>query len=70
MVKKIIYLAILLIGWSGSSYLQALSETSKFIVNHGVSACNGESPNCEDFIDRANQLTNERAFDEPSITFE
>ena len=68
-MSKKIYLAVLLITLSGSSYLQALSATDKFIVNHGVSACNGEGPNCEDFIDMATQL-NERAFDGPSLTFE
>lgn len=68
-MRKKIYLAVLLITLSGSSSLQALSATDKFIVNHGVSACNGEGPNCENFIDIANQL-HERDFDGPSITFE
>jgi hypothetical protein len=69
MYTKIIFATLFAVTLVGSSTADALSPVDKFIVNHGVSACNGEGPNCEDFMDIAHQLNNE-PYDLPSITFE
>lgn len=69
MDNKIIYAALLGVMLVGFPKAYALSPTDKFIVNHGVSACNGEGPNCEAFMDIAHQINNE-PYDLPSITFE
>jgi hypothetical protein len=69
MDNKIIYAALLGMTLMGTPTVYALSPTDKFIVNHGVSACNGEGPNCQAFMDIAYQINNEPS-DLPSITFE
>lgn len=58
---------ILFVSVSGGS--QALNPIDKFIVNHGVSDCNGESPNCNDFYERAVELNDDRSPVSPEIRF-
>lgn len=47
----------------------ALNNIDKFIVNNGVSACNGEGPNCRDFYRKAVELNDDRRPVSPEIRF-
>ena len=58
MFKSIILLITIILGFNKS--LSALNDIDKFILNHGVSDCNGESPNCNDFYTRAVELNDDR----------
>ena len=58
MFKKLLFLTTFILGFSTN--LSALNDIDKFILNHGVSDCNGESPNCNDFYTRAVELNDDR----------
>ena len=47
----------------------ALNNIDKFILNNGVSACNGESPNCKNFYRKAVELNDDYAPVSPEILF-
>jgi hypothetical protein len=66
MFKKITLLIILL---NLNNNADALNNIDKFILNHGVSACNGESPNCKDFYNKAVELNDDQSPTSPEIRF-
>lgn len=68
MLKKLIFLtALFLIESKGVEALK--NSIDNFILNHGVSACNGESPNCNDFYTRAVELNDDQSPISPEIRF-
>jgi hypothetical protein len=72
MRAKLMFKAIILISISFLSLTtngHALNSISKFIVNHGVSDCNGESPDCRDFYTRAVELNDDKTPISPEIRF-
>lgn len=59
--------AILLLNLTQGA--NALNNIDKFIVNNGTSACNGESPNCQDFYRKAVELNDDQSPVSPEIRF-
>ncbi|MBA3813282.1 MAG: hypothetical protein H0X26_02125 [Alphaproteobacteria bacterium] len=68
MFEKSIFLMILLLTFNGNGY--ALNGIDKYILNNGVNACNGESPNCNDFYTRAVQLNDYKEPISPALDFD
>lgn len=67
MLKKTTLLIIILFNFSYN--VNALNRIDKYILNNGVSACNGESPNCRDFYTKAIELNDEQTPISPEIKF-
>lgn len=67
MYKNIIFLFILFINLSRSA--QALNDIDKGFVQNGVTACNGESPNCNTFLLQNTLLNDERTPISPERRF-
>jgi hypothetical protein len=50
--------------------VMALNRIDKYILNHGVTVCNGEGPDCNDFYTRAVALNDYREPISPELTIE
>lgn len=68
MLKKIIFLSFCFLLLNKNA--GALNAIDKFILNHGVSACNGESRDCNDFYRQSVELNDWKAPISPEIRFE
>ncbi len=68
MLKKIIFLSAFFIILSKNA--EALNPISEYYLNHGVTACNGESPNCNNFMRKATELNDWREPISPEIRFD
>ena len=68
MIKNIIFMLLILLGVNES--IMALNRIDNYILNHGVTACNGESPNCNDFYTRAVELNDYKEPISPELTIE